>query len=112
MAAFQAAKDDPKLRVNSAWMLGKCFAKEGWHSEAVGEFKEALAALDATQSERELEIKYDLMLSLIELAKLEKSGAHAKEAAELCSAIVRKNIAFRDVRMRRKEVDELVRTLG
>jgi hypothetical protein len=52
------------------------------------------------------------MLSLIELAKLEKSGAHAKEAAELCSAIVRKNIAFRDVRMRRKEVDELVRTLG
>ncbi|MFM9168971.1 MAG: hypothetical protein ACKOTD_02305 [Phycisphaerales bacterium] len=112
MAAFQAAKDDPKLRVNSAWMLGKCFAKEGWHSEAVSEFKEALAALDATQSERELEIKYDLMLSLIELAKLEKSGAHAKEAAELCSAIVRKNIAFRDVRARRKEVDELVRTLG
>ena len=112
MAAFQAAKDDPKLRVNSAWMLGKCFAKEGWHSEAVGEFKEALAALDATQSERELEIKYDLMLSLIELAKLEKSGAHAKEAAELCSAIVRKNIGFRDVRARRKEVDELVRTLG
>ncbi|MFM9145541.1 MAG: hypothetical protein ACKORL_09325, partial [Phycisphaerales bacterium] len=37
---------------------------------------------------------------------------HAKEAAELCSAIVRKNIAFRDVRARRKEVDELVRTLG
>ena len=112
MAAFQASKDDPKLRVNSAWMLGRCFAKEGWHSEAVGEFKEAIAALDNTQAERELDIRYDLMLSLIELAKAEKSPAHAKEAADICSAIVRKNISFRDVRARRKEVDELVRTLG
>jgi tetratricopeptide (TPR) repeat protein len=112
MAAFQAAKDDPKLKVNSAWMLGRCFEKEGWHTEAVGEFREALAALDSTQGEKELEIKYDLMLALIELAKLEKSGAHAKEAADICSAIVRKNIGFKDVRARRKEVDELVRTLG
>ena len=112
MAAFQASKDDPKLRVNSAWMLGRCFAKEGWHSEAVGEYKEAIAALDNTQADRELDIRYDLMLSLIELAKAEKSPAHAKEAADICSAIVRKNISFRDVRAKRKEVDELVRTLG
>jgi tetratricopeptide (TPR) repeat protein len=112
MAAFQAAKDDPKLRVQSAWMLGKCFSKEGWHAEAVGEFKEAIAALDPTQADKELDIKYDLMLSLIELARLEKSAAHAKEAADICSAIVRKNIGYRDVRVRRKEVDELVRSLG
>ena len=112
MAAFQSAKDDPKLKVNSAWMLGRCFAKEGWHAEAVGEFKEALGALDLTQGERELDIKYDLMLALMELAKLEKSGAHAKEAADICSAIVRKNIAYKDVRARRKEVDELVRAFG
>jgi tetratricopeptide (TPR) repeat protein len=112
MAAFQLAKDDPKLKVNSAWMLGRCFAKEGWHSEATSEYKEALGAIDATHAEKELDIKYDLMLSLIELAKLEKSGAHAKEAADICSAIVRKNIGYKDVRIRRKEVDELIRTLG
>ena len=112
MAAFQAAKDDPKLKVNSAWMLGRCFSKEGWHSEAVSEYKEALSAIDATQAEKELDIKYDLMLALMELAKLEKSGAFAKEAADICSAIVRKNIGYKDVRARRKEVDELVRTLG
>jgi tetratricopeptide (TPR) repeat protein len=112
MAAFQLAKDDPKLKVNSAWMLGRCFAKEGWHSEATSEYKEALGAIDATHAEKELDIKYDLMLSLIELAKLEKSGAHAKEAADICSAIVRKNIGYKDVRVRRKEVDELIRTLG
>jgi tetratricopeptide (TPR) repeat protein len=112
MAAFQASKDDPKLRVNSAWMLGRCFAKEGWYSEAASEFKEALGAIDSSQAERELDVKYDLMLALLELARLEKSTAHAKEAAEICSAIVRKNIGYRDVRQRRKEVDELIRTLG
>ena len=112
MAAFQAAKDDPKLKVNSAWMLGRCFSKEGWHSEAVSEYKEALGALDMSQTEKELDIKYDLMLALMELAKLEKSAAHAKEAVDLCSAIVRKNISYKDVRTRRKEIDELVRAFG
>lgn len=112
MAAFQAAKDDPRLRVQAAWMLGRCFAKAGWHSEAADEFREAIGALDSTQSDRELEIKYDLMNSLIALATAEKSGALAKEAAELCSTIVRKNIAFRDVRQKRKDVDELVRAFS
>lgn len=112
MAAFQAAKDDPKLRVYSAWMLGRCFSKAGWHSEAVDEYREAINALDATQAERELEIKYDLMDSLIALARSEKSLALAKEAADICSYMVRKNIAFRDVRQKRKEVDELVRSLS
>jgi tetratricopeptide (TPR) repeat protein len=112
MAAFQAAKDDPKLRVYSAWMLGRCFAKAGWNSEAVDEYREAINALDATQAERELEIKYDLMSSLIALARAEKSLAFAKEAEGICSYMVRKNIAFRDVRQKRKEVDELVRSLS
>lgn len=112
MAAFQAAKDDPKLRVYAAWMLGRCFAKAGWMSEAIEEYREAIGALDATQAERELEIKYDLMLALIALAQQEKSSALAKEAADICSTIVRRNISFKDVRQKRKDVDELVRALS
>ena len=112
MAAFQAAKDDPKLKVNSAWMLGRCFEKEGWHTEAVGEFREALAALDSTQGEKELEIKYDLMNSLIEQARAEKNAQAARDAAEVCSYILRKNIAFRDIRERRKQVDALVKEIA
>jgi tetratricopeptide (TPR) repeat protein len=112
MAAFQAAKDDPKLRVLAAWMLGRCFAKENWHSEAAEEFREAIGALDATQAERELEIKYDLMNSLIALATAERNAALAKEAADICSFIVRKNISFRDVRQKRKDLDELIRSIG
>ncbi len=112
MACLQIAKEEPKMKVSAAHMLGKCFAVSGWHAEAIGEFKEALAAIDATQAEREQGIKYDLMLSLIALARSEKSGQFARDAAEICSSILRKDISYRDIRQRRKEVDDLVKELG
>ena len=109
---YDKAKDEAKYRVFAAHMLGKCFAAQGWHGEAVGEFKEALQALDAGNAERELEIKYDLMNSLIEQAKAEKNAQAARDAAEICSYILRKNIAFRDIRDRRKQVDALVKEIA
>ncbi|MFZ9881714.1 MAG: hypothetical protein ACO3QC_09975, partial [Phycisphaerales bacterium] len=111
MAAFQACKDEAKLRIMSTHMLGKCFAAEGWHGEAIGEFREALQSLGLGEADRELPIKYDLMLSLIELAKSEKNGNHAREAAEICSAIVRRDISYRDIRSKRKEIDALMKDL-
>ena len=112
MGCLQIAKEEPKMRVSAAHMLGKCFAVSGWHAEAIGEFKDALAAIDASQAEREQHIKYDLMLSLIELARSEKSGQHARDAADICSSILRKDISYRDIRQRRKDLDELVKELG
>lgn len=112
MAHFQVAKEDAKFRLQAAWLLGRCFAAEGWHQEAIGEFKEAIDVLDASDRERELEIKYDLMLSMIAVAKDEQSLGMAKEAAELCSSILRRNISFRDIRTHRKDLDTLIRELG
>ena len=112
MPCFQQAKDEAKYRVFAAHMLGKCFAAQGWHGEAVGEFKEALQVLDVTNAERELDIKYDLMNSLMEQAKAERNAQAARDAAEICSAILRKNIAYRDIRARRKQVDALVKEIA
>lgn len=112
MALFQAAKEEPRLRVDGARMLGRCFAAEGWHNEAIGEYREALAAVDATTSDREQDIRYDLMLSLAAQAREEKSSAYAKEAVEICSVIMRKDISFRDIRAKRKELDVLLKELG
>ena len=112
MPCFQNAKDDPKLRVNAGYYLGLCFAKEGWHNEAISEFKEALDRIDPTEKEKELSIRYDLMVSLLEHAKLEKSIDHAKEALDICSGIARKDITYRDIRVRRKELDSLIRELS
>ena len=112
MPCFQAAKDEAKCRLNAAHMLGRCFAAEGWHVEAIGEFREALQVLDATGADRELEIRYDLMNSLIEQSRSDKSAGPAKEAAEICSAILRKNIGFKDIRDKRKLIDSVIKELG
>ena len=111
MAMFQQCKDESKYRTRATHMLGKCFAHEGWHQEAVGEFREAIENLDGTEKDSELMIRYDLMLSLIDLARHEKSAEEAREAAEICSAIVRKDISYRDIRQKRKEVDTLIKEL-
>jgi hypothetical protein len=110
--AFQAAKDEPKLRVRAGHMLGKCFAAEGWHMEAISEYKEALANVDATEKDRELAVRYDLMVSLIEQARAERDSGLAKEALDICSGIVRKDIGYRDIRARRKEIDQLMKDIS
>jgi tetratricopeptide (TPR) repeat protein len=110
MECFQKAKDEPKLRVRAGHMLGRCFAREGWHGDAILEFREALDSVD--EEERELEIRYDLMLSLMAHARQEQSTDLAREARDMCSAIARKDIGFRDIRERRKEVEELVKAMG
>lgn len=112
MECFQKSKDEPKLRTRSGHFLARCFALEGWHTEAVDEFRDTLANMDATERDLELDIRYDLMESLIELARTERSEHMAREALEICSGIARKDITYRDIRARRKELDELSRELG
>lgn len=112
MAQFQAAKDEPKLRATASHMLGRCFAAEGWHMEAMDEFKEALARLEPSERHRELEVRYDLMASQMAHARAERDIGLAREALQNCTEILRKDIAFRDIRARRKELDTLIRELG
>jgi hypothetical protein len=111
MAMFQACKDEAKLRIFATHMLGRCFAAEGWHSEAVGEYREAIQGLGAGEGERELPIKYDMMVALMELSRSERNGAYAREAGEICSAIVRRDISYRDIRAKRKEIDTLMKDM-
>lgn len=108
---FQRTKDEPKFQVRAGHLLGRCFAAEAWHAEAIAEYKEAIASLDSLQSELELPIRYDLMVSMIDLASSEQSEEQAREALEICSSIARKDITYRDIRSRRKEIDQLLKQL-
>jgi tetratricopeptide (TPR) repeat protein len=112
IASLQSAKDEPRLKIRALHMLGRCFAKQGWHSDAIHEYQEAIASIDVTEKDRELFIRYDLMESLMEHARAERSVDLAKQALEICSAIVRKDITFRDIRNRRKEIDQLIKDLS
>ena len=109
---FQEAKDDPKLRVRAAYMLGRCFAAESWHDVAIQEYEEALDRLEAGDKETELDIRYYLMKSLMEQASADQSLDMAKRALEICSTIVRKDITFRDIRDCRRQADGLIKQLS
>ncbi|MCH2152044.1 MAG: hypothetical protein MK089_01745 [Phycisphaerales bacterium] len=112
MECFQKSKDEPKLRTRAGHYLGRCFAQEDWHAEAIAEFRETLEKIEPGDQERELEIRYDLMKSLIAMARTERSSEDARDALEICSWIARKDITYRDIRDRRKEIDQLVREIG
>ncbi|HWB19909.1 MAG TPA: hypothetical protein VG711_06385, partial [Phycisphaerales bacterium] len=105
MGFFQESKDEPKLKVRAGLMLGRCFAASGWHAEAVAEFKEALETLGTLDKDLELDIRYDLLNSLMALARAEKSVDLAREALDICSGIARTRITYRDIRAKRNEVD-------
>ena len=77
----------------------------------VCDFQSAADAIDVTERDRELPIKYDLMLALIEASREEGDTEMAKMAKSICSEIARKDITYRDIRLKRKEVDEVIKEL-
>jgi tetratricopeptide (TPR) repeat protein len=111
MECFQKAKDEPRLRVRAGQELGRCFASEGWYTEAIGEFKESIKALAGSDNDAELSLRYDLMQSLAKKAKKDDNIDLAKEAMDICSGIARKDISYRDIRECRRNLDELVKDL-
>ena len=112
MKRFQEAKDEPRLRVQAEHMLGRCFAAESWHIEAIEAYKEALEHVEATEKEQELAIRYDLMISLMANAREERSLDLAKEARDSCTSIIRQDVTYRDIRSARKDVDALIKELA
>jgi tetratricopeptide (TPR) repeat protein len=93
-------------------MLGRSFAADGFHDMAIQEYKEALERLETGDKDTDLAIRYDLMVSLMEQARRERSLEHARQALEIASTIARKDITYRDIRNRRKQADELIRELS
>ena len=45
------------------------------------------------------------IVTWVGVVRAEKNGAYAREAGEICSAIVRRDISYRDIRAKRKEID-------
>ena len=112
MKRFQDAKDEPRLRVQAGHMLGRCFAEETWHIEAIQAYKEVLEHVEATEKEMELAIRYDLMVSLMANAREERSLDLAKEARGICTSILQQDVTYRDIRSARKEVDQLIKEVS
>jgi len=113
IAAFQQAKIDPKHRIVSMDYLGRCYGAMEWFEEAVDTLRQAIEAHPAADDHLGLELRYQLMLSLKQLAIKETSTDLAKEAQKIASQVLQTDINFRDIRQQmdgiRKLVDDLAK---
>ena len=69
------------------------------------------ADLERQLKDREQTIRYDLMVAMIEGARADDSIDLARQAKTICSDIARKDITYRDIRAKRREVDELIKSI-
>ncbi len=111
IGAFQQAKADPKHRIVSLDYLGRCYAAQGWYEEAVDTLRQAIDAYPVTEDPLAMELRYQLMLSLKELAIKNKSVEQAQEAQKIASRVLQTDINYRDIRKQMESVRELVNQL-
>src|SRR5262249_37277674 len=108
IALFQDAKDEPKLRLRCLQYLGQAFYAIGFFDGAIETYRAALETPGATEGETGLELRYGLMISLQGRAEETKDLGSAEEANQIASKIAMEKFGYRDLRVRREQIKELL----
>jgi tetratricopeptide (TPR) repeat protein len=111
IGAFQQAKVDPKHRVVSLEFLGRCYIARGWLEEAIDTLQQGIEAYPSSDDRLAMDLRYQLMLALKQLAIKSKSVEHGRDSQKIASQVLQTDINYRDIRQQmegiRKLVDEL-----
>lgn len=108
IGAFQQAKIDPRHRVASLDYLGRCYAAKGWFEEALDTFRQGIAAHPTADDRLGIEMRYQLMLVLKQLAVKTHSIEQAREAQKIASQVLQTDINYKHVRQELEEIRGLV----
>lgn len=108
IAAFQEARTDPKRRAESLAYLGRCYVQKGWLDEAVDTFREGIDNYELTDDNVALDLRYNLMDAMEQLARKNNDASMAREAQKVASNILQAKINYRDIRDRLNNIRELV----
>lgn len=108
---FQAARTAPGVLTSVLAGLGTAFLRLGWLDEAESSYREAVAAHPNTGDETAAELRYGLMDVLQRKAVESRDVAQADEAFKLAASIAMARINFRDIRVRRQQLQDLVKSM-
>ena len=97
IAAFQLSTRDPKHKIVSLNMLGKCFFNRRLYQEAAKQFQTAIEGYELAGDNTWKELRYNLGLTYEAMKKLDK-------AAECYSDIVMVDFQYRDAAKRLQEL--------
>lgn len=107
IACFQESQHDGKNRAESLSFMAGAFAKMDWLDESIATFRAALDVKDLVPDTL-LDIRYGLMTALQSKAQRDKDLTAAEEAEKVASSIAMQQISYRDIRVRRVAIKELI----
>lgn len=108
---FQMARGSPSIATHVLTGLGTAFARLGWLDEAESSFRDAVASHPVQNDDLSANLKYGLMDVLARRAEESRQLSLAEEAFKLASAIAVQRINYKDIRARRQQLQELVKSL-
>jgi tetratricopeptide (TPR) repeat protein len=97
IGAFQMSTRDPKRKILSLNMLGKCFFQRKLFQEAAAQFKAAIDAHEIEGDEMWKELRYNLGLTFEAIKR-------SDQAAECYSQIVMSDFQYRDAAKRLQDI--------
>ncbi len=104
---FQEAQNDAKIRSHVYNALGQAFHRIHYYDEAVQTFKSAIEGRDMAP-ELNREVRYNLMLALMEQGRTHKDVTVLREADKLASGIATEQFNYKDIRLKRDEIKKLI----
>jgi len=97
IVSFQTTTRDPKRRIQSLNMLGKCFFAKELHREAQSQFENAIKQYELTDDPLAKELRYNL-------ARTFEVQDRIEQAIEWYSVIVQQDYQYQDVAKRLEEL--------
>jgi len=111
IAALQEAKTEPKLKLKALQYLGQAFQAIGFYDGAIDTYRSALDGMAVTDGEVAMEVRYGLMVALRGRAEEADDLATAEEAYKIAAGIAIQSFSYKDIRVQREELKELVNRL-
>ncbi len=108
---LQQARGSPGILTQVLMGLGVAFGRLGWMDEAEQSYREAIASHPVATDDLAAELRYGLMDVLQRKGMDSRDLSAAEEAFKLASGIAVQRIGFKDIRSRRQQLQELVKSL-
>lgn len=108
---LQHARGSPGILTQVLMGLGVAFARLGWLDEAEHSYRDAIASHPVATDDLAAELRYGLMDVLQRKASESRDLPAAEEAFKLASGIAVQRIGFKDIRARRQQLQDLVKTM-
>lgn len=105
---FQEATREPKSRSAAHLFLGRCFVKKEWMDEAMSTVEKGLEKHADHDDPIGKELRYDLLIIKLSIAKEKRDVELAKQAQVLASELLQTDINYKDIRTKMDEARALV----